>query len=175
MQEKNEEFTPKEKEMTFKEPRLNAEERLYLEAYLSTLDHSKAYRALKPNLKHSPSDNPYSRRENLQYHINKQLIEKTRAIALDKDDILSLLLSEAKNMKSAANARVQALNLLGKHLGLFEEVKEKDEIHFNIVNYTSGSDETKITKEVKVKEKIESLEEEELPSFLIKNYDEEER
>jgi len=130
----------KEKEivMLLKEPRLTCEEKLYIKAYFSTLKHSKAYSILRPDLKSHNNNNPFSRSDAVQYHIKKGMIQKMESLDLSSDKILDLLLQEATRLGngSSPTARVQALTLLGKQLGLFEEKKEEREgVTFNIINY----------------------------------------
>lgn len=128
---------------SFSIPRLTPEEKLYLRVYLHTLSHAKAYEAVKPGLKgyacYNNEDNQFSRRESLRYHIALGLQEKAEALTLSKDVVLERLYKEALREGAGSNhaARIQALTLLGKHLGLFEEKKEDNSFTFNIINYSS--------------------------------------
>jgi len=165
--------------ITLKEPRLGAEEKLYLSAYMSTLSDSKAYKLVRPDLKSHPSSNPFSRSDAVKYHKKKRVVLKAEAIGLSEDRVLELLLQEATRLGngSSPTARVQALTLLGKHLGLFEEKKREEEgVVFNIVNYSSPlevkEDSTKeledSTKELEDSTKeLESLP----PELKIENYE----
>lgn len=149
--------TPTEIAIVIKEPRLTPIEKLYIKSYITHLDHSKALRSLHPELKNFPSKNKYSKREAVNYHIQKYIVNRISSEGLNKESIIDLLLQEATRLGggSSPTARVQALTLLGKELGLFQEkVIEKEELSFNIINY--GTIETQTTKEVKVIEKEEN-------------------
>lgn len=128
---------------SFSIPRLTPEEKLYLRVYLHTLSHAKAYEAVKPGLKgytcYNNDNNQFSRRESLKYHISLGLQEKSEALTLNKDMVLERLYKEALREGAGSNhaARIQALTLLGKHLGLFEEKREDNSFTFNVINYSS--------------------------------------
>lgn len=128
---------------SFSIPRLTPEEKLYLRVYLHTLSHAKAYEAVRPGLKNYTSynndNNQFSRRESLRYHISLGLQEKAEALTLNKDMVLERLYKEALREGAGSNhaARIQALTLLGKHLGLFEEKREDNSFTFNVINYSS--------------------------------------
>lgn len=158
MQEKDRGDNINETIISLKEPRLSDEDKLYVKAYLFKLSHSKAYKLLRPDLKNHPSSNPFSKKDSVQYHIRKELIIKTEALELDGDKIMSLLLQEATRLGngSSPTARVQALALLGKQLGLFEEKKdEKENVTFNVINYSTPIESEK-------KEEVVTLENKEI-------------
>ena len=171
-----EEFKPETKVVIVKEPRLDAEEKLYVKAYMSSLDHPTAHEALRPGLKKYKNKNMYSDRESVQYHINKQMILKMESLNLKADDVLSLLLQEATRLGagSSPTARVQALSLLGKQLGLFKEKEiEKDNTSFTIINYSEAPISLNQDKEVK---QVEEIEKKSLPNSInlkIETYEEE--
>ena len=126
---------------SFSSPRLSPEEKLYVRVYLHTLSHSKAYEAVRPGLSNYSDyrlDNIYSRREAIKFYIAQGLQEKAEALTLTPDVVLQRLYKEAVREGSGSNhaARIQALTLLGKHLGLFEEKKDTNQFTFNIVNYS---------------------------------------
>jgi hypothetical protein len=125
---------------------------LYVRVYLNTLSHPKAYQSVNPGLKHYPSDNPYSRKENIKFHISLKLQEQAEALSLTPELILSQLLKEATREGNGSNhaARIQALQILGKHLGMFTEKKEDVSHTIQIINYGP--------RELEVKEKIEEIE-----------------
>ena len=165
-------FKPKEVDVTdtippFKEPRLAPDERLYVDSYFTTFSHAKAHKAVNPNLSGNyKTTNTYSKREAVQYHINKRAIKRSQSMQLDGDTVMDLLLQEATRLGngSSPTARVQALTLLGKQLGLFEEKKdEKDNVTFNIVSY---GDATPLKVE-KVEEKVIEPELIETPGLSI--------
>jgi hypothetical protein len=169
---------------SFSTPRLNALEKLYVRVYLNTLSHHKAYESVNPGLKHYPADNPYSRKENVKFHISLKLQEQAEALSLTPELILSQLLKEATREGAGSNhaARIQALQILGKHLGMFVEKKEDVSHTIQIINYGNNVD----IKEIKslssessseldeVKERTEQLEDTEdfyLPSNInIEDY-----
>lgn len=160
---------------TFSTPRLSPDEKLYVRVYLSTLSHSKAYEAVKPGLTNYgtyASDNMYSRRSNVAYHISLGLQEKAEALSLSPELILEKLYKEATREGAGSNhaARIQALTQLGKYFGLFEDKKQETSHTFNIINYSSSP----LTLE---KEEVEPLEHssevlEELPDLVITDYKE---
>ena len=155
---------------SFATPRLSAEERLYVRVYLSTLSHSKAYEALKPGLasyKSYSSDNQFSRRDSVKFHIALGLQEKAEAYSLSPELILEKLWKEALREGAGSNhaARIQALTQLGKHLGLFEEKKENNSHTFNIINYSSEA-----STPIQIEEKIEEVLEEQLDNINIISY-----
>ena len=122
-------------------PRLDAIEKLYVRSYLSTLSHAKAYATVKPGLasyKSYEKDNQFSRRDNVQFHIALSLQEKAESLTISPELILEKLLKEALREGSGSNhaARIQALGLLGKHFGMFQEKKEDLKPVFNIINYS---------------------------------------
>lgn len=149
-------------------PRLNALEKLYVRTYLSTLSHPKAYEAVNPGLKTYHISNPYSNKENVKFHISLKLQEQAEALSLTPDIILTQLYKEATREGNGSNhaARIQALQILGKHLGMFTEKKEDTSHIIQIINYG--------TKEVEVKEKVEAIEnisKEEIPlNIIIEDY-----
>ena len=124
-------------------PRLNALEKLYVRTYLSTLSHPRSYEAVNPGLKKYHISNPYSERENVKFHISLKLQERAEALSLTPDIILTQLYKEATREGAGSNHadRIQALQILGKHLGLFTEKKEDTSHVINIINY--GSQEIK--------------------------------
>ena len=137
-------------------PKLNALEKLYVRTYLSTLSHPKAYEAVNPGLQNYISDNPYSRRDNVKFHISLKLQEKAEALSLNPEVILTQLYKEATREGQGSNhaARIQALQILGKHLGLFSEKKEETSHTINIINYSD------IPLKVEVEESKKEIEEE---------------
>jgi hypothetical protein len=118
-------------------PRLNALEKLYVRSYLSHLSHAKAYEVVKPGLKNYSNSNPYSERENVKFHISLKLQEQAEALCLSPEVILTQLYKEATREGNGSNhaARIQALQILGKHLGLFSEKKADVSHTIQIVNY----------------------------------------
>ena len=138
--------------VSFSSPRLNALEKLYVRTYLSTLSHPKAYEAVNPGLKKYHIENPYSSKENVKFHISLKLQEQAEALSLTPDIILTQLYKEATREGNGSNhaARIQALQILGKHLGLFTEKKAEASHTIQIINYGS--------KELEVKEVVESIE-----------------
>jgi hypothetical protein len=151
-------------------PRLNALEKLYVRTYLSTLSHIKAHEAVSPGLVKYKSENPYSTRENVKFHISLKLQEQAEALSLTPDIIISQLYKEATREGNGSNhaARIQALQILGKHLGLFTEKKADVSHTIQIINYGG---------EVLLSNEVEQVEEEieetySLPDGIeIENYD----
>jgi hypothetical protein len=125
--------------VSIRAPRLDALEKLYVRTYLSTHSHPRAHTAVTPNLKNPREDNPYSRRENVQFHISLALQERAESLMLTPDLIMEKLYKEATREGSGSNhsARIQALTQIGKHLGMFQEKKEDTSPIFNIINYSS--------------------------------------
>jgi hypothetical protein len=138
--------------VSYSTPRLNALEKLYVRTYLSTLSHPKAYEAINPGLKKYHIDNPYSSKENIKFHISLKLQEQAEALCLTPEVILTQLYKEATREGNGSNhaARIQALQILGKHLGMFTEKKAEASHTIQIINYGSN--------EIEVKEKVEILE-----------------
>lgn len=124
---------------SFSSPRLNSLEKLYVKTYLHSMSHATAYRSVAPGLKKYSNSNPYSQRENIKYHISLALQSKMEALSLDPNKIIERLYHEALREGNGSNhsARIQALNLLGKHLGMFTDEKKGDVYQINIVNYSS--------------------------------------
>jgi hypothetical protein len=120
-------------------PRLDPLEKLYVRTYLSTHSHPKAHSAVTPNLKNPKEDNPYSRRDNVQFHISLALQERAESLLITPDLIVEKLYKEAIREGAGSNhaARIQALTQLGKHFGMFQEKKEDTTPIFNIINYSS--------------------------------------
>jgi len=156
MQEKDNEII-----INLKEPRLSSLEKLYVKTYQLTLSHPKAFKALRPDLKsHPTSSNPFFKSDAVQYHINKNIILRMEALDLSENKVLDLLLQEATRLGSGSSptARVQALTLLGKHVGLFEEKKDDTEgVTFNIVNYNTPSSSTTEKEEILAIEEVTKL------------------
>jgi len=153
---------PKGEVKSFSSPRLSAEDKLYVRAYLSTLSHRKAHEIACPDLKVHQTNNPFSKKEAVRFHISLGLQERAEALALTPEIILEKLFKEAVREGPGSNhaARIQALTQLGKHLGLFEEKKDNNSHTFNIINYSSAPLSLEEIKEEKI---IESeLEEPEL-------------
>lgn len=127
-----------EEVITLKAPRLDPLEKLYVRAYLSKLSHSYAHSVVSPGIKNPKEDNPYSRRDNVQFHISLAMQEKMEALEINPETIIAKLYKEATREDKTAshNARIQALSLLGKQLGMFVEKKEVEKHTFNIINYS---------------------------------------
>jgi hypothetical protein len=161
------EFKEESEVVSFSSPRLNALEKLYVRTYLSTLSHPKAYEAVNPGLKVYHISNPYSNRENVKFHISLKLQEQAEALSLTPEIILTQLFKEATREGNGSNhaARIQALQILGKHLGMFVEKKADVSHTIQIINY--GSNEIEVTSKT---EQIETLEDnsEEYQSLNIK-------
>lgn len=132
-------FMGKGEVVSFSSPRLSHLEKLYVRVYLSTLSHIEAYKSIVPNLKQYHSDNPYSRKENIQFHISLGLQDKADAIGITSDLIIEKLYKEATREGAGSNhaARIQALTQLGKHLGLFQDKRETNAHTFQIINYSA--------------------------------------
>lgn len=144
-------------------PKLSALDKLYVRAYLSTLDHIKAHKVVQPSLSQHKSDNIFSRKEAVQFHISLALQEQLESLSLSPEKIVNRLYKEATREGGGSNhaARVTALTVLGKHLGMFQEKKESTTPIINIINYSPSEPlETKIKEEIK----------EELP-LLDEDYD----
>jgi hypothetical protein len=120
-------------------PKLSAIEKLYVRAYLSTLDHVKAHKIVAPTLKSHHSDNTFSRKANVQFHISVGMQEAMESLSLTPEVIISKLYKEATREGGGSNhaARVTALSLLGKEFGLFKERKEDTAPIINIVHYSN--------------------------------------
>lgn len=128
----------KAKEVILSSPRLDALEKLYVKSYLHTLSHVDAHRTVDPTRKSHSNDNIYSRRANVQFYISKALQNRAEALEINPSRIMELLYHEATSYGSGTNqtARIQALNILGKQLGLFQEkVNESSAPIINIVHY----------------------------------------
>ena len=153
--------------VSFSTPRLTAVEKLYVRVYLSTLSHVSAHKAVAPTLKSHHHDNPFSRKESIQFHINLHLQEKLEAIQITPEIIIEKLFKEATREGAGSNhaARIQALTQLGKHVGLFAEKKEGNTHTFNIITY---DDSIKIEE---VKDEEEKVEEEVNPDINFESYD----
>jgi hypothetical protein len=132
--------------VSIKAPRLDPVEKLYVRAYLSKLSHSYAHKVVCPDIKKGLEDNQFSRRENIKFHISLALQEQAEALDINAPKIIERLYKEAirEDKSSSHNARIQALGLLGKHFGLFEEKKKSDTYTFNIVNYGSSEKQEEI-------------------------------
>lgn len=119
-------------------PKLTDLDKLYLRVYLHTLSHPKAHEAVSPSISSGKVDNPYSRKEAIKYHIKKELQKKAESLSLDANKIIEMLYNEAMSFGAGTNqsARVNAITLLGKNLGMFKEKSDKDNIQINILNYS---------------------------------------
>lgn len=124
--------------VSIRTPKLDPLEKLYVRTYLSTFSHPRAHEAVVPGIKNPREDNPYSRRENIQFHISLALQEKAEALLVTPEVIIEKLFKEAIREGAGSNhaARIQALVHLGKHLGMFQEKKEDTTPIFNIINYS---------------------------------------
>ena len=163
-------FEPKEEVLTLKTPRLDAEEKLYVKAYFSSLNHITAHSILRPLSKKHSKNNLFSKRDSVQFHIKKGMIDKLSSLDLSEEKIMDLLLQEATRLGngSSPTARVQALTLLGKQIGMFEEKKDtKEAVTFNIINY-SKDEKVKSEEVLKVKEVVSK----QIPNLEIKSYKE---
>jgi hypothetical protein len=118
-------------------PKLSDIERLYVKTYLHTLSHPRAHEAVSPGINKGKEDNPYSRRHAVQFNIRKELQKRAESLTLDPEKIIEMLYNEATSLGAGTNqaARVTALTLLGKHLGMFKEKSDKENIQINILTY----------------------------------------
>lgn len=118
-------------------PKLDLKDKLYIRTYLHTLSHPEAHRTVSPGVK-GREDNPWSRKENIKFHISLALQSKAEALSIDPNKIIERLYFEAIREGNGSNhsARIQALNILGKHLGMFSDEKKGDVYQINIVNYS---------------------------------------
>ncbi len=145
--------------LELKAPKLDSVEKLYVKAYLSKLSHSYAHSVVSPGIKHPKEDNPYSRRVNVQFHISRALQEKAEALEIDAPLILEKLYKEAtrEDRTASHSARINALTILGKHLGLFQEKKEVEKHTFNIIHYSSPNDKVEVTETINSEKPIEDI------------------
>ena len=157
------------KEVNLKAPKLDAIERLYVRAYLHSLSHIKAHRAVDPELKTHSNTNKYSERSNVQFHINLALQERAESLSLTPEVILDRLFHEATSYGQGTNqnARIMALQILGKHLGMFQEKKEEHSSApiFNIVNYNQGIPHLEMkdnVPELKIEQVVKSIDDQDL-------------
>jgi hypothetical protein len=118
-------------------PRLDPVEKLYVRAYLSSLSHIQAHRVAEPSLKNHSNSNKFSDRENIQFHISLHLQTKAESLDISTDKIMERLWYEAtlEGGKTNQTARIQALQILGKQLGMFQDKKEEYRPVFNIIQY----------------------------------------
>lgn len=130
-----------DKVVTSSSPKLSALDKLYVRVYLSSLDHIQAHKVVQPTLKHHHLDNIYSRKEAVQFHIALGLQEALEAFNISPEAIIAKLYKEATREGNGSNhaARVTALTVLGKQLGMFQEKKESMVPIINIISYTSSS------------------------------------
>lgn len=128
-------------------PKLNELEKLYVRTYLHTLSHPRAHEAVSPGINRGKEDNPYSRRHSVQFNIRKELQKKAESLTLDPEKIIEMLYNEATSLGAGTNqaARVTALTLLGKHLGMFKEKSDKENIQINILSYQSPGEITPLS------------------------------
>lgn len=133
-------------------PKLSALDKLYVRAYLTSLNHIEAHKVVQPTLSQHKSDNIFSRKEAVQFHIALALQEQLEAFSLSPDKIIYRLYKEATREGGGSNhaARVTALTVLGKQLGMFQEKKESTTPIINIINYSSESPTNIKEKEEKV-------------------------
>jgi hypothetical protein len=139
-------------------PKLSHLDKLYVRAFLSSLDHVKAHRAVAPTLKSHHSDNIYSRKDAVQFHINLSLQERLEAFELTPELIIAKLYKEATREGAGSNhaARVTALTTIGKQLGMFQDKKESLVPTINIISYAVETNSLQaIPEEVKGLEVIE--------------------
>lgn len=104
------------------------------------------------------------KREPVQEELKKRQEKLQKKFNLSEIDILNKLWDEANNYEKGANhnARITALVWIGKHLGMWQEKKEKEEtqITYNIINYSSSEPE-RLPNDEKVIEHQSVLQEEE--------------
>ena len=145
--------------LELKAPKLDSVEKLYVRSYLSKLSHSYAHSVVSPGIKHPKEDNPYSRRANVQFHIARSIQEKAEALEINAPLIIEKLYKEAtrEDRTASHSARINALTLLGKHLGLFQEKKEVEKHTFNIIHYSSPNDKVEVTETIDPEEPIEDI------------------
>ena len=158
-----------EKTVSIRAPSLTHIEKLYVRSYLSSLSHIHAHKTVAPLLKNHSNDNPFSRKEAVQFHISQALQERAEGLLLTPEIIIEKLFKEATLYGAGSNhaARIQALTQLGKHLGLFKEKEEEKRPIFNIINY--GESSISIEKKEEESASIETIEE--LPdNILISDY-----
>ena len=55
----------------------------------------------------------------IKKHLNKAILERSERLKLDADWVVCRLEEEARDRNNSAAVRVRALELLGKHLGIF--------------------------------------------------------
>lgn len=160
------------KYVTVSSPTLTPEERLYVRAYMSSLSHKEAHATVCPSLKSHSNTNPFTKRDNVMFYINRELMERAEALSLNPDRIMQLMYKEAtrEGKGSQHAARVQAITLLGKQLGMFKDQDKQQDYKpvINIINYnpTSGKVETGKVDEVTEVKKIEKNIEEDIDGGL---------
>lgn len=142
-------------------PKLSALDKLYVRAYLSSLDHIKAHKVVQPSLSQHKSDNIFSRKEAVQFHIALGLQESLEAISLTPDKIVAKLYKEATREGSGSNhaARVTALTVLGKQLGMFQEKKEDITPIINIISYRDSENPVVSMDKKEINNSLEELKE----------------
>ena len=164
------EETTNEEIVSLSAPKLSALDKLYVRAYLNTLDHVKAHRVVAPSLKSHHENNPFSRKESVQFHISLALQEKMEAISITPEVIIEKLFKEATREGYGSNhaARVTALSFLGKQFGLFQEKKESTVPIINIISY-SNDPMKQVSTEAPVL--LEDLEDSSLPNNIEIQYE----
>ena len=128
-------------------PKLSALDKLYVRSYLATLDHIKAHKVVQPSLEQHKSNNIFSRKEAVQFHISLGLQEASEALSLSPEMIIAKLYKEATREGNGSNhaARVTALTVLGKQYGMFQEKKESTVPIINIISYSTSNDSSSLS------------------------------
>lgn len=156
----------------FSEPILDDREKLYVQAYLSKLSHSYAHGVVVPGIKNPKENNYFSRRENIKYHISKELHSKVEALSLTPEVIVERLFKEATSYGKDFShpARIQALSILGKYLGMFKDKEESSVPTIHIINYSDSKIESKVEIDNKEPSLLEEILDEPLEDIILTDY-----
>ena len=97
---------------------MTAKQTLFVHEYLKDLNATRAARDAgfaHPNVQGSQLLN----KPHIKKHLNKAILERSERLKLDADWVVCRLEEEARDRNNSAAVRVRALELLGKHLGIF--------------------------------------------------------
>lgn len=107
------------------ENNLTPQQKKFCDEYLKTLNATQAYKIAYPGCKTdkvaSQSGSRLLRNDKVKTYVNKRQKEKERKAIITVDEILNELKKIATNPKEHSGNRMKAMELCGKHLGMFRE------------------------------------------------------
>ena len=109
---------------------MNEKQRRFCEEYLIDLNATRAYMAAYPSVKKESAARANASRmltkANIREYIRERIQDQTERLQIAQDEVLGKIQGIAFDADELTKDRLRALELLGKHLGMFDQKDELD-------------------------------------------------